>query len=95
MKFKLLSIIYRIVINTINQWQVVIDNVCENSKLFRFDYAVGDLVYVDKNEIYHKLHYQNNGLYRIKELFTNSEVFFQRVKVNGLNNIRRVESHLR
>ena len=60
-----------------NKQQVDTDNVCENSKLFRFDYAVGDLVYVDKNEIYHKLHYHNNGLYRIKELFTNSEVFFR------------------
>ena len=46
--FKFVPVVYWSFITDINQQQVNIDNVNENAKQVRHDYAIGYLVYVDK-----------------------------------------------
>ena len=43
------------VVTARNKLQVDIDNVCENSRQVRNDYAIGNLVYVKNKFIYQKL----------------------------------------
>ena len=69
-------------------------NVLENARRVTYDYAVGDLVYVEMTGIYRKLDYKKQGTYRIKEVFTNGTVEVQQGQVNECINIRRVEASL-
>ena len=55
-----------------------------------YEYAVGNLVYVEMTGIYYKQHFKKQGLYIIKEVFTNNTLQFQRVQVNEYINIRRL-----
>ena len=64
------------------QRQVDIDNVQENARQATHDYAIGDQVYVEMIEIYWKLDYNKQELYRTKEVFTNSKVQVQNGQVN-------------
>ena len=41
--------------------QVNIYNVCKSAKRVRYDYAIGNLVYVDKTDIYRKIYYNKRG----------------------------------
>ena len=38
-----------------------IDNVQENSRWVRYEYAIGNLVYVEMTDIYRKLGYKKQG----------------------------------
>ena len=55
--------------------------------------AVGDIVYVEMNEIYHKIDNNKQGKYIIKQVFTNGIVQLKRGKVEGHINIRRLRHH--
>ena len=65
MIFNLDSIINWQVVSDIKQRQVNIDNVRKNTNQLIFDYAIGDLVYVDKTPMHCKLDYDKHGTYRI------------------------------
>ena len=55
MIFNLTSVVDCRVITAKKQCQFEIDNICKNAKQFRFDYAVGYIVYVGITCIYQKL----------------------------------------
>ena len=90
MIFNLTSLVYWQVMIDKKHCQVNIDNAHENAKWFRFDYAVGDIVYVDMTDIYHKLDYNKIGTYRITEIFKDSTVRFKRGQLNEQINISRL-----
>ena len=69
MLFKLTSITDWLVVTTVEQSQVYIDNVRENDRKVTHDYAIGNQVYVEMNGIYRKLDYRKQGPYRINEVF--------------------------
>ena len=73
----LASVIDWRVINTEKQRQVDIDNVQEDARKVKHNYAISDLVYVEMPEIYRKLDYSEYRPYRITEVFTNGKVRFQ------------------
>ena len=82
MLFNLASAIDWRVATTVNQHQVDIDNVRENTKRVTHDYAIGDQVWVEIIGIYRKLYYKKRVAYRITGVFTNGTVQVQRVQVN-------------
>ena len=51
------------------------------------DYTIGDPVYVEMTDIYHKLDCKKQGPYIITELFTNGTVQVQQVQANEQINI--------
>ena len=55
---------------------------------------IGDQVYVQMTDIYRKLDYKKQGLYRITEVFTNCKVWVQRVQVDEQINIKWLNPHL-
>ena len=65
MIFNLASIINWQVVAARKQRQVNIDNVRKNTNQLIFDYAIGDLVYVDETPMHCKLDYDKHGPYRI------------------------------
>ena len=58
------------VITAKKQQQINIDNYHKNARQVSYDFAVRDLVYVDKTGIYYELNYNRSGPYRITEVFT-------------------------
>ena len=80
--FNLTSVVDWRVVTSAKQRQVDIDNVREKSRIFKHDYAIGNLVYVKMTGIYHKIDSKKQGPYRITEVFTNSTVLFQWGKLN-------------
>ena len=91
--FNLVSVVDWRVINSGKYQQVYIDNVQENDRRVTYDYVINNLVYVEMTGIYRKPDYSKQGLYKIKEVFTNGKVLFQRKKVNKGINIRRLTPH--
>ena len=91
--FNLASIIYWQVLNATKQRQVYIDNVRENAKRVVHDYAIGDQVYVEMTDIYHKLDYSKQVPYIITEVFRNVTVRVQRGHVDEIINIRQLKPH--
>ena len=75
------------------QRQIDKDNLRENSKRIRHDYAVGDQVYVIRDGIYRKLEGPHLGPYPITHIYTNGTVRIQRGAVNERINIRRLTPH--
>ena len=65
MIFNLASVVEWRVVTDRKKLQVNIDNVCKSAKRVSYDYAIGNLVYVDKTDIYHKLNYNKRGSYII------------------------------
>ena len=61
MLYNLASVVDWRVVTYAKQRQVDIDNVRENSKRVTYDYAIGDLVYVEMTGIYRKLDYRKQG----------------------------------
>ena len=57
MIFNLASVIYWQVITTEKQQQVVIDNFQENAWRVKYDYAIGNKLYVEMTVIYRELDY--------------------------------------
>ena len=82
MLFNLTSIFYRHVLTARNQRKVDVDNVCKKSRQARHDYAMENIVYVEKTGIYRKLYDKNQGPYIITEVFTNGTVRFKRGSIN-------------
>ena len=59
--FNLASVVEWRVITDRKKLQVNIDHVCKSAKRVRYDYAIGNLVYVDNTDIYRKLDYNKQG----------------------------------
>ena len=72
---------------------MVIDNFRENSRRLTHDYQVGDLVYVEMNDIYCKLDYNKHGSDMITTVFTNVTVRVQWGQVNKHIDIRQLKPH--
>ena len=72
MIFNLASVIKWKVITAQKQHQVDIDYARKNSKQVRFEYTVGNLVYVGISGIYHKIDYNKYGPYKITKVFLNN-----------------------
>ena len=72
--FNLSPVLYWQVITTKKQRQVDIDNALENSRLVTHGFEVGDIVYVEMTGIYLKIDYNEQGPYRITEVFINRAV---------------------
>ena len=94
MLFNLSSVVDWQVLMAAEQRQVDIDNVRENSKQVKHEYAIGNWVYVEMTVIYRKFDYKKHGPYIITEVFTNGTVWFQQGQVNEHINIRRLKPHL-
>ena len=71
-----MSIIDYKFITKIKQWQWGKYNALKNDTLFRYDYALGDIVYVDKTDIFQKLYSKIYLPYRIIEVYTNNTFRF-------------------
>ena len=82
MIFNLTSVVDWRVMTSGKQQQVDIDKVLENAWQVTHDCEIDNLVYLEMTGIYHKLYYKKEGLYRIKEVFTNSTVQVQLGQVN-------------
>ena len=46
----------------------------KNSKQVKFDYTAGNVLYMNKTGIYHKLYYKEREFHRITEVFTNGKI---------------------
>ena len=66
----------------INQLQVNIDNAFKSASQVRYNYVVGNIVYVYKTGIWLKIYDKKQGLYIINEVFKKFKIWFQRVQVN-------------
>ena len=95
MIFNLASIVDWRVITARNHLQVEINNVLKNSKRVRFDYTMGNLVYLYKTCIYRKIYYNKYGPYIIKQFFKNGTVWVQRFQVNKEIYILQLGTHFR
>ena len=93
MIFNLVSVIYWRVITAGKHQQVDINNVQENARKGTHDYAIGDIVYVEINGIYHKLDYNKQVKYIITQVFKNGTVKVKQGQVNKRINIRRLMPH--
>ena len=60
MLFNITSLIYWRVVTARNQKQFDIDISCENSRRVRHYYAVGNLMYVEKTDIYQNIYLQKS-----------------------------------
>ena len=74
MLFNTTSIVYWHVITANKQQQFVIDNDSKKPRQVSYDCAIGDLLYVDNNVIYHSMDDKKHGPYRITEVLKNSTV---------------------
>ena len=74
MLFNLASVVYWRVVTPTERRQIDIDNVPIKARQVTHDYAVGNVVYVEINGIYHKLDYKKQSSNRIIEVFKNSTV---------------------
>ena len=92
MLFKAAPVVDWQVATSAKQRQVDIDNVRENANRVTHDYAMGDLVYVERTGIYRKLDYKKQEPYKITEVFTNGTVRLKRRKDNERINIRRLKT---
>ena len=95
MIFNLASIVDWRVITARNHLQVEINNVLKNAKRVIFDYAMGNLVYLYKTRIYHRIYYNKYGPYIIKQFFKNGTVWVQRSQVNKEIYILKLETNFR
>ena len=70
MKFNLASVLdWKVITNKKYQQVNIIYNIRKNSRPLIHDYAIGDIVYVNMTEIYHKLGYNKYRVYRITKVF--------------------------
>ena len=83
MLFNLTSTVDWRVLTARKQRQIDIDNVRKNSRKFRHDYTIGNLVYVKNTSIYRKSDNEKQGPYVITEVFTNGTVRVQRVAIKN------------
>ena len=65
-------------VTTAKQRQLDIDNVRGESRRVTHDYVIGNRVYVEMTEIYRKIDYKKQRLYKITVAFANSTVQVQR-----------------
>ena len=70
--------------------KAVQSNIRENSKRSNFQYQVGMYAYVTSTDIKRKMGPQNEGPYRINDVFTNGTVNIQRGPTEEQINIRRL-----
>ena len=93
MLFNLTSLLDWHVVTAREQRQVNIDNDREDFIRVSHEYAVDDLVYVEKTDIYCNIDNKNNGTNRNTGIFKNSTVRVQMGALNKQLNIRRIEPH--
>ena len=93
MIFNLAPVVYWLVATAMEQRQVDINNVIENTKRVTHDYDTGDQVYVKMTGIYRKIYYKKQVPHRITEVFTYGTVRVQYRKVDERINIRRLNPH--
>ena len=62
----------------------------KNASRVRYNYALGDLVYVDKTGIFRRIDYKNHGRYIINKVFTNGIVRVQMDQVNEHISIQQI-----
>ena len=74
MIFNLAAVVECRVITVAKQRQVDIENVQENARRVKNDYAINDIAYVEMTGIYHTLGYSKNGPYRITQVLKNGTV---------------------
>ena len=74
MIFNIPSFIYWRVITEAKQRKVDIDNVREKYNPVTHDYAIGNLVYAEMTDIFHKIDYSKQGQYVITKVFTDGTV---------------------
>ena len=72
--FNLTSVVDWQVITAGKQQQLYIDDFQENARQDRYDYAIGDIVYVEMTGIYRRLDYKKQVPYRITEILINGIV---------------------
>ena len=65
-------------VTTAKQRQVDIDNVRGKSRRVTHEYVIGNQVYVEMTEIYRKIDYKKQRLYKITVVFTNGTFQVQR-----------------
>ena len=65
----------------------------QNSTRSKCIYTVGDYAYVTSTDIKRKLQAQNEGPFRVNEVFTNGTVKIQRDPTEEQINIRRLIPH--
>ena len=78
MLFNLASVADWRVATTAKQRQVDIDNVRGKSRRVTHEYVIGNQVYVEMTEIYRKIDYKKQRLYKITLVFTNGTVQVKR-----------------